>query len=193
MIGLDKINSKFDLNKLQFDLKEMDFNHLLDNLAEHNKAYSFILIIAALIVAWLLYKDYHVKEQAWHTKTTQAESKMVVIENRDAAVKNMNEFKASQPKEMNEYELITQLSNFANQYNVVITSLNPAEKKDMGLYDSVDVRFTIESDNFKNTMLFLRNIEISNFPFKINGWSGHADDKGKITSEIQISAVHLHI
>ena len=194
MIGLDKINSKFDMKGVNFDLKDLDFTRITDLLAEHHKAYSSILIVVALIIAWFMYKDYHVKEQTWHTKTAQAATKMAAIEARDAAVKSLNDFKAAQPKELNEYELITQLSNIANKYNTVITSLNPAEKKDMGLYDAIDVHFTVEAANFKDTMLFLRNIEISQFPFRVNAWSGHEDENnGKIVSDIRISSIHLHI
>lgn len=193
MIGLDKINSKFDLNNLKFDVNDLDFTRIVDTIVEHHKAYSVVLIIVALLVAWFLYKDYHTKEQSWQLKITQAQSKLSAIDVRDAAVKQLKDFKAAQPKEMNEYELINQLSNLANQYNVVITSLNPAEKKDMGMYDSIDVRFTVEADNFRDTMLFLRNIEISKFPFRLNGWSGRADTGGRISSDIQISAIHMHL
>ena len=50
----------------------------------------------------------------------------------------------------------------------------------MGLYDSIDVNFNANADSFKDMMLFLRKIEKSNSPLRINSWSGHEETAGKL-------------
>jgi hypothetical protein len=84
------------------------------------------------------------------------------------------------------------ISEYAKSNHVNITSLSPAESKDMGLYDSIDVTFDAVSENFKDMLLFLRNIEKSSAPLRIGSWLGSEAENGKITFSIAISAVFIH-
>ena len=62
----------------------------------------------------------------------------------------------------------------------------------MGLYNVITVRFDVTSTDFKSVMLFIRKIEKSNFPIKIDDWVGHEGDGGKISFTMNISAVLIH-
>ena len=96
-----------------------------------------------------MFNDHRIKDQDLRTQMSQAQEKLEVLKARDAAIKDLNNFKSSLPKKLNEFELITLISNYAKLYHVTITSLSPAESKDMGLYDIINVSFNAESDNFK--------------------------------------------
>ena len=139
-----------------------------------------------------MFNDHRTKDQGLHTQMSQAQEKLEAIKTRDAAGQELDHFKSSLPKKINEFELITLISNYAKLYHVTITSLSPAESKDMGLYDAINVRFEAVSSDFKNMMLFLRKIEKSSSPLTVNTWSGHEGDDGKISFDIEISAVHIH-
>jgi uncharacterized membrane protein len=185
MLNLDKINSQFDINNL-------DASQITNILTEHQKTIIIVLIVGSLLMAAGIFNDHHAKETALRARMSQEQEKLGVIKSRDAALADLNHFKSSMPKQISEFELITQISNDANLYHVNIASLSPADNKDMGLYDVTDLSFTAVSDNFKDMMLFLRKIEKSDSPVTVNTWSGHEGDDGKISFNIEISAVHIH-
>ena len=127
-----------------------------------------------------------------HSQISQLQQKMGVLKARDATIQDLNDFKSSLPKKVDESGLITLISDYAKIYHVKITSLAPAESRDMGLYDAVNANFNAVSDNFKNAILFLRKIEESKFPLRVNSWSGHEEQDGRITFAIEVSAVLIH-
>jgi len=176
-----------------FNIKDMDVAQLIRLLGEHqNSLIKLVLIIGSLLMAGGIFNDHRVKEQDLRSLTSQAQEKLGVLNARDAAIQNLNHFKSSLPKNLNESELITLISNYAKSHHVIITSLSPAESKDMGLYDIISINFEAVSDNFKEMVLFLRKIEKSNFPLRVDSWSGHKAENGEITFAIGISAVLIH-
>src|SRR5689334_20370052 len=139
MINLDKLNSKFDANNFSVD-------QIVKVLSENQKSINLVFFAVSLAVAGLMFNDYHVKEQGIRAKMSQEQTKIGAIKARDAAIQDFNNFKASLPKQLNEVDLITQISTKANLYQVTIPSLNPTDSRDMGMYDQIDVKFNGESD-----------------------------------------------
>jgi hypothetical protein len=186
MADIKKINS-------QFDLKNIDAAQLAKILREHqNSLIKLILIIGSMWVVGVMFNDHRIKDQNLLTQMSQVQQKLDAVKARDAAIANFNDFKSSLPKKLNEFELITLISDYAKLNHVNITSLSPAESKDMGLYDIIDAHFDVISDNFKNMILFLRTIEKSNASIRVGSWTGHVVENGKITFSISISAVIIH-
>jgi hypothetical protein len=185
MLNLDKMNPQIDGNNL-------DLAQITKILSEHQRTIIIILIAISLILTVGIFNDHNAKVAALRKLMVQEQGKIGVIKTRDGALADLNHYKSGIPKQMTEFELITQISNDANLYHLNIASLSPAENKDMGLYDSTDLSFTAVSDDFKGMMLFLRKLEKSDSPITINTWSGHEGDGGKISFDIEISAVHIH-
>ncbi len=186
MINLDKLNSPFNI-------KDLDAAKFTKILSEHkNPLIKIALIIVSLLMVGVIFNDHRIKEQGLRARMSQAQQKLEVLKARDAAIRNLNNFKSSLPKKLNEFEIITLISDYAKLHHVTITSLSPAESKDMGLYDVINVSFDAVSDNFKDMVLFLRKIEKSNFHLRVDSWSGHEAEDGKITFSIKISAVLIH-
>lgn len=186
MINLDKFNSLFDL-------KNFNAAQLTGILNEHkNFLIKIVLIIGSLLIADLMFNDYHIKGLGVHARMSQAQEKIEVLKAREAITRDINNFKSSLPDKLNEFELITLISNYAKLQHITITSLAPAQSQDMGLYDVINVSFEAVSGNFKDMMLFLRKVEKSNFPLRIDSWSGRETQKGEITFVIKISAVLIH-
>ena len=187
MLNLDKLNSQFN------DLKDLDVAELINILKEHqNSLIKLVLIMGSLLMVGGMSNDHRIKDQNLRTQLSQAQEKLEVLKARDGAIGEFNNFKSSLPKKLNESELITLISNYAELHHVTITSLLPAESKDMGLYDIINISFNATSDNFKDMILFLRKMEKSNSPLRVSSWSGHQEEKGKITFEIAMSAVFIH-
>jgi len=186
MLDFNKLNSQIDFNNI-------DADQLTKVISEHrNSFFNLVLIAASLLLAGVMFNDHRVKEQNLRVKMADIQDKLLALDAGDAAVRDLNKFKSLLPKKLNESDLITLISEYAKSNNIVITSLSPADSKDMGLYDAVDVNFNSASDNFKDMMLFLRKIENSDFPLTINSWSGHEEADGRITFTLEISAVNIH-
>ncbi len=190
------LNMKIDLNKLNSAysrIKDLDPAQLIKIIREHlNSFIKLVLILGSLLMAGVMFNDYRIKGQDLRARKAQVQEKLEVLNARDAAMRGLNDFKASLPHKLNEFELITLISNYAQLHHVTITSLSPAESKDMGLYDVINVNFSAASDNFKDMMLFLRKIEKSDFPLRVDSWSGSGAGNGKTTFEIEMSAVLIH-
>jgi hypothetical protein len=174
-------------------MNNLDAAQVLKTLAEHQNTFiKLILIVGTLIYGGIIFGDYRSKDQGVHTSMSQLQDKLAAVKTRDAALKELNGFKSSLPKKINEFDLITMTSNYSKLCHVAIISLAPAESKDMGLYDVINISFSAVADNFKDMMLFFRKIERSDFPLRIDLWSGHEADGGKISFSIQVSAVLIH-
>jgi len=188
MADPNKINSQLN------NLKDMDAADLVKILGDHKNSLIQVVLITVwlLIVMWML-NDHGANERLLRMQLTQGNEKIATIKDRDVAIQNLNSFKSSLPKRLNVSQLITLISDYAKACNVTINTLSPADKKDMGLYDAINITFSGESDNFKFMMLFLRKIERSSFPLKIYTWSAHVDDKEKVIFSMEISAVLIHI
>jgi hypothetical protein len=185
MINLDKLNSQIDLNNI-------DPAQIVKILVENQKPVIIVVIIGSLIVAGMMFNDHHVKETALRTRMSQEQAKLDVIKARDKASQDFIDYKSSIPKELNVFELITLIQNYAKSYNDTVISYTPSQSKNMGLYNIIAVRFDMVSNDFKDMMLFLRKVEKSNFPVRVDEWSGHEGDDGKISYTIEISAVLVH-
>jgi hypothetical protein len=184
-----------NLNKLkpQFNLKDIDVADLSKTLLEHQGSLiKLILIIGSLLIVGAMFNGHRLKDQGLRARISQAREKLGVLKARDAARGELDNFKSSLPHKINEFELITLISNYAKSHHVSINSLSPAESQDMGLYDAINVSFNAVAGDFKDMMLFLRNIEKSEFPLRINSWTGHEGDNGQIAFQIEISAVLIH-
>ena len=182
----------FNLEKLN-ELKDLDVDKLLKLVVEYqNVLIRIVLIIGSLLMAGNMFTDYSVKSKALSTQMSDAQQKIAAIKDRDAAVVNINNFKSSIPQNLTESELITLISQFAKSYNVTITSLTPGGSDNLGLYDLLDVAFDASSNSFKNILLFIRKIETSKFPLRIDSWSGQETESKNITFRIKIDAVLIH-
>ncbi len=187
MINLNKLNFSLD------SIKDLDVAKLLKILNERKNSFIKIaLIMASLLMAGVMLNDHRIKGQGLRARMSKVQEKLEVLKARDAARQDFNNFKSSLPKKLNELELITLISNYAQLRHITITSLSPAESQDMGLYDVINIGFEAVSNNFKDLMLFLRKIEKSDFPLRVDSWFGHEEKNGAIVFKTEISAVLIH-
>jgi hypothetical protein len=178
----------------QFRLKNLETANLSQVLTEHQSSFiKIVLLLGVLIIGGLMFNAHRAKEQDLLSQVSLVQQKLDVIKARDAAIKDLNGYKSSLPKKLNEFELIALISDYAKLNHVTITSLSPAEGKDMGMYDVINVSFNATCDGFKDMVFFLSKIEKSTFPLRINVWSGRQEAKGKLNFAIEISAVLIHI
>jgi len=176
----------------QIDLNNIDLNQIVQILTEYrNTALKLAVIIGALVVAGMMFNDCHTKEQVLRARISQVQQKLDVIASQQQAVKNLDDFKASFSKGINEDKIIPQITGYATAHGVSISSLSPTESQDMGLYDVIKVQLLGAAPDYKAMVLFLRDIEKSPYLFKVDLWE--ANGRGEVDFTMEISAVHVHI
>ena len=186
MVDLNQINSKFDLNNL-------DAEKIAQSLTQHQ--HTLIksgLIIVSLVLIVMMFNDHRAKEAALQTQMSQAQAKIEALKPHDQVILDFKNFKSSLPEKLTEFQLVTVISDYAKSIPVSIGGLSPTESKDMGLYDVMNVSFDVVADNFKTMLLFIRKIEKSKYPLRIDSWRGGQGSDGKINFSLSISAVMVH-
>jgi len=175
------------------DLKNMDAAQLSSVLSEHqNSLIKLVLVVLTLFMGAAIFNTHSAREHSLQKKISEAQQKLEVIKTRESSLADLNGFKSTLPKRMNEFELVGAISKLAKAQGINVISISPAQSKDMGLYDVITINFNGESESFKGMLLFLRKVEKFSFPLRIDSWSGHEDDNKKINFILQINAVLIH-
>jgi hypothetical protein len=189
--------SPFDLKKLQdlknLELKDIDGEELLILLQEHQ--HTLIKSFLIIVTLWMLvgmFNNAQSKEKALRAKIAQGQQKLTVLAARNIAVSDLAKFKSSFSHKLTENEFITLVSNYAKSNQVTIVSLSPAESKDMGLYDLLNISLDVVCNDFKQMEMFLRGMEKANSSIRVDSWAVHEGADGQIISEVGISAVGFH-
>jgi len=185
MINLDKFNTQFDVN-------DIDPAQIVKLLTDNQKIVVIAIGIFTLLIAGVMFNDFHAKSAGLRLKMSHEQGKLDVIKAREKAINDLGSFKASIPKELTVFDLITLITNYARANNIDIVSYLPSPSKDMGLFDQIDVRFDVSTSDFKGMMLFIKKIESSKYPILINSWTGSEDKDGRISFKLAISAVLIH-
>jgi len=186
MIDFNKLNS-------QLDLKNLDADKLSKILIQYQKPFiQLVTIVLTVILVGMIFNDHQAKDKLLRVQISQAQEKLSVVKAREASIANLHDFTNTLPRKINEFDLIGLVSEYAKKCNVNISSISPAESKDMGLYDLINFNFSATADSFKDLMLFLRKIERSQYSLRIDSWSGQKDTDGSINFTILISAVIIH-
>jgi len=174
------------------DLKKIDIDQIIQILKEHrNTVLKLAVVIGALVIAGIMFNDYHIKEAALYVRISQMQKKLDAITSQKGAIKGLNDFKVSFPKGISEDQSITQITSYATAQNVSISTFSPTEDQDMGLYSITKVSFTGTAPDYRDMVLFLRDIEESPYLFRVDSWSGNGH--GEINFTMAISAVHVHL
>lgn len=182
-----KLNSQFNLNNI-------DVDQIIQVLIEYrNTALKLAAMIVSLVVMGMMLNEHHIKEQVLRAQMSKVQQKLDVIASRQEAIKNLDDFKTSFPKGINEDKIITQITAFAPSQDVTINSLSPRESQDMGLYDVVEVSLTGAARDYKAMVLFLRAMEKSKYLFRVDSWMGGSNEgTGEVNFTMVISALHIH-
>lgn len=159
------------------DLKNIDLNDLRNIDVEDIKNVLLsrldITINIALIGLTLFGTIYIFN---WHRgKTSQLQNKIIELEEKKQIVKHHTKIKKefdafvdAFPSFMTKDELGKKLSEYAVDNNVQIISFSPQENKNKGLYDISSFKLRASSTEFKDLILFLKDIEKAPYSIRVN-------------------------
>ncbi len=188
MSDLKDLNSRFDINNI-------DINQIIEVLTRYlNTILKLAVVLGALVIAWMIFNDYRIKEQDLRLQMSQVQQKLDVIAGRQKAIGNLENLKSSFQKGINEDKIINQITSYATAHGVSISSLSPAESQEKTLYDVIRFDLSALAPDFQALVLFLRDIEKSKYFFMVDSWSlSQGGEQGGINFSMGISVVRVHL
>lgn len=181
-----------DLKGLPFNVNKMSISQIIKTLFLYqNVIISGSLMVVFLFSSLMVFKNYYRKEVALHAKMAQVQEKLNVLNRQQQTIKDLNNFKISFSKVINEDTIVTQITSYASQRKISITSLSPAQAQDMGLYDVLKFSLSAVATNYQSMVLFLRDMESSEELFMVNSWKGQG--QGEINFDMDISVLRIHL
>ena len=176
----------------QIDFSNMNMDQIIQILTQYQKIIlKSVVILGALFVAGMIFNGYNAQNQSVRAQMARVQQKLDVIAGREAAIKNLEDFKAAFPKGINEDKIITQITRYATANGVSISSLSPAETQNMGLYDVIRVSLSGSARDYKAMVLFLRDMEKSPYLFKVDSWQGGGH--GEVVFSMTMSVLTFHL
>jgi len=177
---------------LQVDFNNLNIDRIIQILTQYqNTVLKAVVIFGALLIAGMLFNGYNGQQQDIRLRMSGVQQKLDVIISRQEAIKNLEDFKASFPKGINEDQIITQITQYATANGISISSLSPEESQNMGLYDVTRVALMGVARDYKAMVLFLRDMEKSPYLFKMDSWEGQG--QGEINFSIKMSVLRFHL
>lgn len=174
------------------DFKNINMDQIIQTLTQYQKVVlKSVVILGALLMAGMIFNSYNLQNQSVRTRMSLVQQKLDAIAGRQAAIKNLEDFKASFPKGINEDKIITQITRYATANGVSISSLSPEETQNMGLYDVTKVSLSGVARDYKAMVLFLRDMEKSSYLFKVDSWQGQG--QGEVDYSMKISVLNFHL
>ncbi len=155
------------------DIKNYDWAQLKDRLLSQPESLIKIGIISFTVIAVALsFRMYTASKKSMKSTLTNLQNKTQAIDNLEATQKQYNNFINSIPKTIPVDQLIEILSATAIKWDVQILSFSPANEKNNGNINLTNVEINIISENYKNIVLFMHDIENSEYSIRIGRVSG---------------------
>jgi len=161
--------SQIDIN----DLKNIDVKKIVDVV----KSRPDILIIAALIILTLIlvihnFSSNKIKSKKLKKSIKQAEEKLKVTDLNRSLHSQYNDFVDQFPDTLTDDQMINKLADFALAHDVRIQTFSPANERNYNNWVLTSIKLKISSQNYQNTVAFIKSIETAPYAIRIEKWSG---------------------
>ena len=203
------MNIKESIEKLNSmnisELKNIDIGKLKEILRHSPKIIANLVMIAASIFAVItLFNRSALNEKKFKANTVKYEEKLKAVKNQENIKQQLDNFTTSFPKSVGGSQLIDKFSELASSRNVHILSFSPTNEKSNNFLHQITVDLSIESNDYKNIILFVKDIEDFPFALRLEKFSARLSDafnqnrqpKEKkeeisITAEIEVSSLKI--
>ncbi len=178
------------------DLQNIDARQLGDMLYQRLDIVLNIVLVLVTIAATTVIAGGNGK------KTEMLTYEIKQLEDRTEAVKEAGRLKGEYsafienfPKPIVMDQLTNKLSEFAANRQVQILSFSPVKEKSDDYIKIVGVEINISSDNYKNIVLFMKDVEDAPYALRVQRWSAKMkEQKGKEgTEEFRKQAVEANM
>ncbi len=150
------------------DVKNIDINKVRDILKQSPIiAFNLALIAGTIFLVVTLFNKSKSDEKKFSRLSADYEKKLIAVKDQDAAKKLYDEFINAFPKPISGNQLIDKFSDLASERNIQILSFSPAKESGDDYVSLTTVNLSIESSDYKNIILFVKDIEELPFAVKI--------------------------
>ena len=154
------------------DLKNIDIEQLKQTLKSRPDL--VIIIAMTLLTIFGLAGIFNY----YHGTSNQLKMKIKALEGKQTTLKEQKEFQDEYnvliknfPKSLPSIQIIDKISELANKRGIKILSFSPAKEKDQELWSVTSHSINISSNDFKNIVLFINDIENSDYLLRVEKWS----------------------
>ena len=183
-----------DLSSLDVDLSQVDLNQVLQKYI-NSKNLMIIMLVAATITGYFIYKDFSTKETKLKQKIQQSDNKMQVIKDQVQSLKQLNQLTDSLVKPLSPDLAINQLTDYAAQNQVQVLNMTPSGVQNHDLYSVNIIHIKINAPSFQKLIGFLHTIENSPYTFRLNMWVNTSSENlsvsGQVSSEMEVASIQI--
>ncbi len=162
-----------NVQDFQFDIKNIDLAHWQRQLQKHQDLFISLAIgVATLFFIMKITDENKLKLTNIETELSSLESKDKVISEYEKAKSELDAYIDSLPQGTTEFDSIINLINeFATLRNIQIQSFTPKGEKSSDYYDTASLEVSINTPNYTDLALFIKDIENSKYNLRIENWS----------------------
>ena len=197
--AIEKLNSV----NLQ-DFKKVDINQLKDLLRRSPIfVLNIVFVLGSCFTAITLFNKAKLDEKRMIVSNASYEEKLTAVKEQKKVKQELEQFVNNVPKELIGRQLIDKFSELATNRNVHILSFSPAKEKSDQYTILTTVNLSIESNNYKNIILFVKDIE--SFPFAVRlekfsaemgssieaSMNNDGKEKNLLNADIEVSSVRI--
>jgi Tfp pilus assembly protein PilO len=184
------------------ELKNIDIIKVKDSLRTNPIVFiNTIIVIVTVVSAIALISKGQVELQSYKNNTVVYDEKLTAVKAQEEAKKTFDSFKNAFPQALGSNQLIDKFSELAVHRNVRILSLSPAKERSNDYLYQTTVNLSVESSDYKNIILFVKDIEDSALAIRLERFSAeltneriNEDESRKqvpIKAELEVSSVRL--
>lgn len=176
------------------DFKKIDYKKFLDVLRQRpGPSISIVLICVTVLICSNLYLKRRAELKNFKRGSASFTERIKTIGDYVTAKQELTEFIAAIPENIEEGNLVTQLTGFAESRNVTIQSLLPTKKRNESFYDLTGIILEISAKEYKDIWLFIHDIEESPYILRVDKWEGRREWKWRSASNKSRINVRLEI
>lgn len=185
------------------DLQNIDARQVAEMLRQRlDIVLNVFLILVTVLATSGIVAGCHKRSQAMTWEIKQMQERLDTVKESQGIKGEYAKFLEHFPKSILTDQLINKLSEFATYRQVQIVSFSPLKEKGDEYIAVAGVQLNIVSANYKNIILFMRDIEDAPYPLRVDRWSAKMKDqkdnekmseikKQTVEANMEISSIRL--
>jgi len=159
-----------NLKELQkIDLKNFDSKKVTEILlANKDFAMQVGLVVGTLFIIFSLVGQNGIRNKSYRDEISKLNAKEGTIKTYEASLKELKKFKAGVPKELEEDEFSSLVTDLASKDNVNILSFSPGQRRKEDLAEVVTMHMTVRVSTYKDFAMFIKDLESSPSSLRID-------------------------
>ena len=159
-------------------IKEMDLE-ALKNILRNSPQFilNLAIVVISIFVSISFVTNGKNNEKKFKLNVTEYQEKLEAVKKQEDIKTKYNDFINKFPKSIQASQLIDRFSELAANRNVRILSFSPAKEKNNNYVQQITINLSIESNDYKNIILFVKDIEDYPYALRLERFSAQLSDQ----------------